>query len=196
MCAAQVSSKHQSAGMLLTWDAKDFKLTSQLDLTSDVNSFCYNQKGNRVVAGCSDGTIKIYDLVTNKLVTSWSAHTTEVNGVKYSPDETAIYSVGSDGKLLRWSVYRQDKTVKSYNYDGAYREGKCKRVDISFDIDGKYFVIGSKNNYGMVYHVENERCLKLVGSHTNAVVCTDWHPVEKSCLTGSLDSYLCRTAFE
>lgn len=45
--------------------------------------------------------------------------------------------------------------MKQYEYEGYYTENGVapRKVDLSFDENGKYFLIGSKNNTGLMYNV-------------------------------------------
>jgi hypothetical protein len=45
--------------------------------------------------------------------------------------------------------------MKQYEYEGYYTENGFapRKVDMSFDENGKYFLIGSKNNTALMYNV-------------------------------------------
>jgi hypothetical protein len=43
------------------------------------------------------------------------------------------------------------KVIRQYQYDGMPE--KTVSADIAFDVDGNYFIVGSKYPYGYIYHV-------------------------------------------
>jgi len=145
-------------------------------------------------------------------IMSWKAHTEPVLNVTFSYDETMIYSLGGDGKIFRWSVHSPGKILRQYQYEGM-PDNTLSAVDMAFDVDGKYFIVGSKHPYGYIYHVrqvllwlmrkwsdffvqtEQSAPLTRIGTHNpnSFVSCVDWHPIDLCVLTGSSDTSLCMT---
>jgi WD40 repeat protein len=67
-----------------------------------INSFCFDSKGQNVVAAGQDGTIRVFDITNCKLMARWKAHEPGVAGVRLGSDDTTIYSVGQDSQV--WSL--------------------------------------------------------------------------------------------
>lgn len=49
--------------------------------------------------------IRLYDMTSFKSIMGWKAHAGEVAGVRFSVDETSIYSVGADSKVNLDNLY-------------------------------------------------------------------------------------------
>lgn len=62
---------------------------------------------------------------------------------------------------MQWSLHNIGKMMKQYDYEGYYTENGVapRKVDISFDENGKYFLIGSKNNTGLMYNVSDRNTI-------------------------------------
>ncbi|MDZ4819666.1 MAG: c-type cytochrome domain-containing protein [Planctomycetota bacterium] len=60
--------------------------------------------GQRLATGEANGTIRIWDLTTGKVLQSVSAHAGPVTGVKFSPDGARLFSVSKDKSLKVWKV--------------------------------------------------------------------------------------------
>jgi WD40 repeat protein len=186
-------------GAVVTYNLKTLQQSTKIDVMpqTTINALALNHNGTMMVAAGADGMIRLYDMTSFKSIMGWKAHAGEVAGVRFSVDETSIYSVGADSKITQWSLHNIGKMMKQYEYEGYYTENGFapRKVDMSFDENGKYFLIGSKNNTALMYNVDHSLPILSVGKHTKPVICIDWHPTESCCLTGSLDWSVCMTSF-
>jgi WD40 repeat protein len=87
---------------------------TQRSLMLDSNQVCavascctFNHNGQLLVAGCSDGTVRIFDLRRSDCIDSWTAHQGETLAIQLTADFTACYSLGSDGKASGFSAASQ-----------------------------------------------------------------------------------------
>jgi WD40 repeat protein len=198
-CACNLASD-QSSGTILMWNLKTLQLASKLDLNpaTTVNALTFNHNQSLLVAGGADGMVRLFETSSFKPIMGWRAHNGEVAGVQFSYDETAVFTIGTDHKVIQWSIHNVGKQLRQYEYDGLYVDASLpliRKVDIAFDSDGKYFLLpGSKITHAaFLYHVDQQESLQKIGKHKQPVICADWHPIENCCLTGSLDSTICMT---
>ncbi|GJV73892.1 WD repeat-containing protein 91-like protein [Tanacetum coccineum] len=42
-------------------------------------------------------------------ITGWPAHDSVIGFVLFGPDETSVFSLGIDGKVIEWSLQNQDR---------------------------------------------------------------------------------------
>lgn len=144
-----------------------------------------------LAAGGSDGKIRIFDMSTCSCIFSWQAHSKEVIAVQFSMDETGIISMGSDSTILLSSLHNTvGQVVTNFSYEGFVKGVNRKtRTDIAFDEHGERFLVGSKNNHGIVYQTNSPNPIGLLVGHTAPVVCCDWTSYEDQsiCITGSID---------
>lgn len=72
-----------------------------LDCDPSVYVTCctHNHNGQLLIAGCSDGIVRTYDLRHAECVDQWHAHKDFILGLQLSVDHTACYSLGADNKV-------------------------------------------------------------------------------------------------
>eukprot|EP01130_Rhizamoeba_saxonica_P011124 TRINITY_DN4608_c0_g2_i1.p1 TRINITY_DN4608_c0_g2~~TRINITY_DN4608_c0_g2_i1.p1 ORF type:complete len:401 (-),score=83.13 TRINITY_DN4608_c0_g2_i1:58-1137(-) len=176
-------------GVLLIWDLVKLQIVNRLKLepATVLTSFDYNHNGTVIVGGSSDGYMRIFDVSNSKSIARWKAHQTGVSSVKFSFDETKIYSVGEGNELFQWSAH-SSKQLQSYEYEGRFPDQRqTYRTNISINNVGSHFLVGSQYNRGLVYNINDPIPIAHLGGHNGPVVCTDWHPLENICVTGSSD---------
>lgn len=182
-------SKDQKTSGLFLYSTKTLQLIRKDEMGTVINAITFNHNGNMMVIGGHDGHIRIYDVSTMTSIVSWKAHNGPVINVRYSRDETEVYSIGQDEKILRWSVHNPGKIVNSYVYYGINEySGK---IDIAFDSIQNYFIVPSKFPQGQIYHESQQKPILAIGNHHSPVVSCDWHPHESKVITGSMDGTMC-----
>lgn len=79
-----------------------FQRSLSLDCDPSVYVTCctHNHNGQLLIAGCSDGTVRTYDLRHAECVDQWQAHKDSILELQLSADHTACYSLGADNKVL------------------------------------------------------------------------------------------------
>lgn len=72
-----------------------------LDCDPSVYVTCcaHNHNGQLLIAGCSDGIVRTYDLRHAECVDQWQAHKDSILGLQLSSDHTACYTLGADNKV-------------------------------------------------------------------------------------------------
>jgi len=63
-----------------------------------------------------------------------------VTNVRFSSNETAVMSVGLDGKVFEWSLHRVAKLVRAYSlpYPETFKQQPATRTDLAMD-NGELF---------------------------------------------------------
>lgn len=186
---AALSSARRDSGQLVLYNLKTFKVENKLTMskTSTVTALSYNHNGSLVLAGSTDGMIRVFDMKTCAAIAGFQAHSHEVAAVQFSADETSIFSVGKDNKIMQWSMHQMGKVVREYSYPGFCRERPFLNGRIAFDSEGHHFVVPSLFNYAIIYHVDHPTPVSLVQGHTAPVIGVDWHPTTDTIITGSMD---------
>ncbi|RWR96524.1 WD repeat-containing protein 91 [Cinnamomum micranthum f. kanehirae] len=88
---------------LTVWNMKVWKAMTVLPLGKDppaITSLCFNHNGKILAASAVDGMIHMFDMSAGLQITGWPAHDSAVSSVLFGPDETSIFSLGSDGKAI------------------------------------------------------------------------------------------------
>ncbi|KAK6186094.1 hypothetical protein SNE40_008198 [Patella caerulea] len=192
-------------GKLLLWDVKTMKCEKQLVLDPgpvSINCSSYNHNGQLLITGAADGVIRLFDIPQGKCISQWEAHTGEVNSVQFSSDETACYSLGTDGKFIKWSIHNTGSKLEELPiHQGASlpflatsptgnKELPRGRL-FNFDSEGQYILTCDKNK-GVIYQLCGEsgirKTMELKG-HKSLITTVDWSPSVNTrvALAGAMD---------
>ncbi len=80
------------------------EVVPQLAHAGDVKAAAFTRDGAHVLTGSKDGTLKLWDLATTRLVRTFVGHKGEITAVALSPDGSRALS-GSEDKTVRlWEV--------------------------------------------------------------------------------------------
>jgi WD40 repeat protein/DNA-binding SARP family transcriptional activator/energy-coupling factor transporter ATP-binding protein EcfA2 len=79
--------------------------------TDWIDALAFDQDGTHLVSGSFDGTARIWDLATGKLVRTIHADAQTVRWVAYSPDGKRVVTAGADGTIRIWPVGGGDPVV-------------------------------------------------------------------------------------
>jgi WD40 repeat protein len=89
---------------LALWDARTGQIMQRLGQTNAVQHAVFAPDGQRLVTGSSDGTVKIWDVVTGQELLVLHKHADTVTGLAFSRDGTQLASCAADGTLLWWQT--------------------------------------------------------------------------------------------
>lgn len=91
-------------GNVKIWNTSDGKEQATLKQKSKVVSLAISANGQWLAVGEASGAINVYQLSDNKLVGQLPAHTNEVRGLGFHPNNQLLFSAGQDGLVKVWNV--------------------------------------------------------------------------------------------
>jgi WD40 repeat protein len=143
--------------------AKAWKLASDSPTRNfahpnSVNAVAFNQDGTRLVTGCSDGRVRIFDLVKGTLLKEILAHPTmnlqAIYCVAFSPDGKEVVSGSIDQTLKLWDasgkLVREFKAYKEKVFEKGHQEAV---LSVAFSPDGKSIASGSMDRTIKIWNV-------------------------------------------
>jgi WD40 repeat protein len=68
-----------------------------------VTAAAFSPDGSRLVTGCWDGAVRLWDATTGAELLMLKGHAGAVNGAAFSPDGERIVTAGADGMVLVWN---------------------------------------------------------------------------------------------
>ncbi|XP_067011129.2 WD repeat-containing protein 91 [Anabrus simplex] len=186
-----VGSQGSGPGKLLLYDIKTRKLERSLPFDSPslvANCCTFNHNGQMLFAGCSDGTVRIYDLRRGDCIDVWSSHQGSVEAIQLSSGFTSCYTLARDGKFCQnslngqvlWETVIPDasalQNVPSPHGQLFTCEATGTYIFICGPLGGNIFQLGA----GLT------RVLEL-GGHRSPVLAADWAIANQSatCITAS-----------
>lgn len=176
---------------LTVWNMRTWKPMTVLPLGKDppaITSLCFNHNGKLLAAGATDGMIHMFDMSAGLQITGWPAHDSAISSVLFGPDETSIFSLGTDGKIFEWSLHNQGKVLWSRNASRfCSLENSLYRHEMALDANGKRLLMTSDSVRAPIYQVRGRTSGMKTLPHSSAITTVDWHPSLPVFLTGSAD---------
>lgn len=154
-----------------------------------ITSLCFNHNGKILAAAATDGMIHMFDMSAGLQITGWPAHDSAISSLLFGPDETSIYSLGSDGKILEWSLHNQGQILWSRNCSRFcnIESSRHYRHEMSLDANGRRLLVTSGSVRAPIYQVRGHTSGWRTLPHTAAITTVDWHPTLPILVTGSAD---------
>lgn len=154
-----------------------------------ITSMCFNHNGKILAAAATDGMIHMFDMSACLQITGWPAHDSAINSILFGPDETSIFTLGSDGKIFEWSLHNQGQVLWSRN-NSRFCDSESSlslRHEMTLDASGKRLLATSNSVRAPIYQVGGRVGGLKTLPHTAAITTVDWHPTLPVFLTGSAD---------
>ncbi|XP_050253245.1 uncharacterized protein LOC126699456 isoform X3 [Quercus robur] len=168
---------------LTVWNMKTWKAVTVLPLGKDppaITSLCFNHNGKILASSATDGMIHMFDMAVGLQITGWPAHDSVISSLLFGPDETSIFSLGSDGKIFEWSLQNQGSvTLRAQNFAD---------MKMALDANGGRLLVTSGSVRAPIYQVRGQRNGLRTLPHAAAITTVDWHPTLPIFLTGSADN--------
>ncbi|XP_054812378.1 uncharacterized protein LOC129313373 isoform X3 [Prosopis cineraria] len=178
---------------LTVWNMKTWKAMTVLPLGEDppaITSLCFNHNGKILAASAIDGMIHMFDMSCGLQITGWPAHDSSISSILFGPDETSIFSLGSDGKIFEWSLQNQGQIMWSRSCNRLRYPGDLKycRHEMALDGSGRRLLVTSGSVRAPIYEVQGRQNGWRTLAHAASVTTVDWHPSLPIFLTGSADN--------
>ncbi|XP_024989486.1 WD repeat-containing protein 91 homolog isoform X3 [Cynara cardunculus var. scolymus] len=178
---------------LTVWNMRTWKAMTVLPLGKDppaITSLCFNHNGKILAAAATDGMIHMFDMSAGLQITGWPAHDSAISSVLFGPDETSIFSLGTDGKIFEWSLQSQGEVLWSRNCNRFCnpQNSQYHRHEMALDANGKRLLVTSGSVRAPIYQVRDHTNGMKSLPHSAAISTVDWHPTLPIFLTGSADN--------
>ncbi|KAG4998177.1 hypothetical protein JHK85_029616 [Glycine max] len=156
---------------LTVWNMKTWKAMTVLPLGEDppaITSLCFNHNGKILAASAVDGMIHMFveDMSAGLQITGWPAHDSSISSILFGPDETSIFSLGSDGKASIINLIHE----------------------MALDANGRRLLVTSSSFRAPIYQVHGHLSGWRTLPHGAPITAVDWHPTLPIFLTGSADN--------
>jgi WD40 repeat protein len=170
--------------ILLTFTFGTFSQELYLGLplghNSSVNSVIFSQDGKSILTASMDGTARLWDISSGKLIHTLKGHDSSVNSAVFSPDGKSILTASTD------------KTARTWNIDSGKLlhtlEGHSDYVSSAvFSSNGKRILTASFDQTARIWDASSGILLFTLEGHTNRITSAIFSPDGKSILTASTD---------
>jgi len=160
-----------------------------LDGENEVWAIALSLDGKKVVCGCRDGSVKLWDIDTGKVIAKWTGHTSYVNSVCWNRDGGRVMS-GSDDGTARVLDVESGKTVLAIETGLSEVEAAIYSPDMTViatggdSMDLKEFI--------KIWDAKTGKLVTNLKGHTRKVFCLAWTADGSTLISGSFD-YSIRT---
>jgi len=137
--------------------------------TANVGSVAFHPDGNRIAAACGDGTVKVWDSRTAKVVQTLHGHKGYVFSVAFRPpDGRYLASAGADRTVRVWDLTTSQEVFQCPGHVGEYG-GMAYAV--AFSPDGRRLFAGDEDGSAVLWDAADGReILRLPEKHENTAV--------------------------
>jgi WD40 repeat protein len=148
--------------------------------SSMVVSVSFSPDGKTIASASGDTTIKIWDVVTGKEITTLTGHRHAVMSVRFSPDGKMIASASTDKSIKLWNVatHQEITTLTGHN---------VQVNSVSFSPDGKTIASASWDKTIKIWDVATGKEITTLTGHRHAVMSVSFSPDGKTLASSSLD---------
>jgi uncharacterized caspase-like protein len=118
------------------WDVATARRLQTIEYSGIALSATFSRDGNKIVAGISDNTVKVWDASNGKVLHSLTGHSDDVQTVAVTPDGRFIVSGAEDKTLKVWEIDsgRLVRTISAHD---------DKVRSVTFSPDGRRLFSGS-----------------------------------------------------
>ncbi len=164
------------------WDAKTGREKMSFSRHDAVASAHFSPKGDLIVTGSWDGSAKIWNATTGKVVRKLEGgHTSFVNTAVFSPDGQFVLTASDDATAKLWSV-ATGEVVKTL-------EGHKDRVRSAvFSPDGRFIITTSSDETARLWEGDSGKFVREFKGHKYAVLCAEFSKDGRWLVTGGEDN--------
>jgi len=156
---------------LILWDVKEGQLLARLPQKSWVTAIAFSADGQTVASGHDNGTVKIWDVASQKLVGEINAHPKPVSAIQFNPAGNRLATAAEDCKVKIWDAVTHKilATLASHT---------DRIPSLTWSHDGRFLVSAGWDTSARVWEpaVMSEP-LMLLNSHADQVVQASFAPV-------------------
>jgi WD40 repeat protein len=158
-----------------------------LRVPAGVNSVAFRPDGEQIAAACADGTVRVLDARTGKVVRTLPGHRDFVFGVAFSPNGRHVASAGEDRTIRLWDLATGQEVFRR---GGTTAEFVGSGYSVAFSPDGRQLVAGSEGGDAIVWDTADGREVFRFPGHERAASSVAFSPDGRLLATGSWSGVL------
>jgi WD40 repeat protein len=129
----------------------------------------FSPSGDRLAAGCRDGTVRIFRVDTGRPVRALSKHLDDVRGVSFAGDGRRLASASLDRTARIWDT----RTGATLSVLRGHRSGVIRA---EFSPDGRQVATGALDQTVRLWDARQGRLERVINDHTGSVYSVTYSP--------------------
>jgi len=165
---------------LLFWDVAEGGLLGRVEQPTWVTALAFSPDGRTLASGHDDGTVRFWDVASQKLVGEVRAHPQAVSAVAFSPSGDHVATAGEDRSVRVWDGYSHKQVAELVSH--------TDRVPaLGWSADGALLVSAGWDTSARVWTLGNPDPLILLNSHAEQVMTLAFAPSGQLLATADSD---------
>lgn len=172
---------------LILWDMNTGKSIRQFTSDAPVYTVAFSKTGFTALSGGDSPVLTVWNVQAGepliRLGEDGKGHSSQIWGVAYTPDESAIVSASDDGTLILWSFETAQPLRRFIGHNSRV-------TSLSLSPDGKMVVSGSEDNSVIVWDTATAAILHRFTGHSTLVYDVAFSPDGHQIMSASWDTTL------
>lgn len=177
-------------GSVGVWDPREKECTTYFQTEYPVLAVAVDSVGAQVFSGGVEGTISVWDprRADAPLMTLPGHGDALVTGLRRSPDDQTLASVGADSTVRTWDVRAFGPADRALQvYDGSVAGLEQNLLRPAWSADGSKLAAGSSDRTAVVWETHSRRILYKLAGHLGSVNAVSFSPLEPILASASSD---------
>ena len=160
-----------------------------VDHEGSINCAAFSPDGNNIFTRSNDKTVKIWESVSGKLLTTLAVEGSDFIHSAFSPDGKLFVTVDSyvdhNNSAFIWDVATSKQLVKLEHFDD---QKSAKIIYAAFSPDSKRIVTTSNDNTARIWDAASGELLVVLTGHKDVVKYASFSPKGRRIVTASHDN--------
>ncbi len=143
---------------LRVWDLKTGSEIAKMGpFETETDTCAVDALTQRIILGCDDGIVRIFELNTWKLIAAIEGHSSAIKKVAVSPENGDILSAAYDQQILIWDAQTFTQKKKLDSHTSLWERS------FNWSSDGKRVVAGTFDGTVLIWDVKSGTCIHEIG---------------------------------